>query len=95
MLFTDTTGCTAGDSHTPYGGTCIMGNQAIPAKVHKYGGSLCVLLVKQIRDALPWRAGDMVGLRVCGEKLMIERIALEKVAIIRTGEAQERTGEPF
>jgi len=72
-----------------------MGNQAIPAKVHKYGGSLCVILVKAIRDALPWRHGDVVGLRVCGEKLMIERIPLEKVAIIRTGEAQPYAADLF
>lgn len=66
----------------------MISNQAIPVKIHKFGGSLCVLLVKAVRDLLPWRAGDMVGIRVCGEKLMIERIPLEKIAIIRTGEAQ-------
>jgi antitoxin component of MazEF toxin-antitoxin module len=69
-----------------------MGNQAIPVKIHKFGGSLCVTLVKAVRDLLPWRAGDMVGVRVCGEKLMIERIPLEKIAIIRTGEAAEYVG---
>jgi hypothetical protein len=72
-----------------------MGNQAIPAKVHKYGGSLCVILVKAVRDLLPWRAGDMVGVRVCGEKLMIERIPLEKVAIIRSGEVQAQAASLF
>jgi hypothetical protein len=66
----------------------MISNQAIPARIHKFGGSLCVILVKDVRDLLNWRAGDMVGVRVCGEKLMIERIALEKVAIIRTGEPQ-------
>jgi antitoxin component of MazEF toxin-antitoxin module len=65
-----------------------MGNQAIPVKVHKYGGSLCIILVKAVRDLLTWRAGDMVGIRVCGDKLIVERIALERVAVIRTGEPQ-------
>lgn len=71
----------------------MISNQAIPVKVHKFGGSLCVILVKAIRDLLPWRAGDMVGVRVCGEKVVIERIALEKIAVIRTGEAQAHAAE--
>jgi len=65
-----------------------MSNQATPVRIHKFGGSLCVLLVKQIRDRLPWRAGDFVAARVCGDKLVIERLPLEKLATIRTGEAQ-------
>lgn len=70
-----------------------MGNQAIPVRLHKIGGSLAVVLVKAVRDLLPWRAGDVVGVRVCGEKLMIERIPLEHIAIIRTGETQARGDE--
>jgi len=64
----------------------MISNQATPVRIHKFGGSLCILLVKSIRELLPWRAGDFVGARVCGEKLIIERIHLEKVATIRTGE---------
>ena len=66
----------------------MISNQAVPVRIHKFGGSLCVLLVKAVRDLLPWRAGDFVGVRVCGEKVIIERLGLEKVATIRTGEAQ-------
>jgi len=72
-----------------------MSNQAIPVRVHKYGGSLCILLVKAIRDLLPWRAGDTVAVRVCGEKLMIERIPLERIAIVRTGEVQPHAATLF
>jgi antitoxin component of MazEF toxin-antitoxin module len=72
-----------------------MGNQAIPVRIHKYGGSLCVLLVKAVRDALPWRAGDFVAARVCGEKLVIERVPLEKMATIRTGEVQPYAADLF
>ena len=66
----------------------MISNQAIPVKIHKFGGSLCVLLVKAVRDLLPWRAGDTVAIRVCGEKVVIERIQLDKLAVIRTGETQ-------
>jgi hypothetical protein len=38
-------------------------------------------------EELRWRAGDYVAVRVTGDKIIIERIALEKAAIIRTGEA--------
>ena len=65
-----------------------MGAHAIPCRVHKRGGSLFVLLVKEVRDLLPWREGDFMAARVCGEKLILERIALDKMAVIRTGEAQ-------
>jgi len=65
-----------------------MSGRPIPCKVHRRGGSLCVLLVKEVRELLPWRAGDYVAVRVSGEKLVMERIPLEKAAIIRTGEVQ-------
>jgi hypothetical protein len=86
MRYTSATGGTVFDGHTPGGGIYVISNQAIPVRIHKYGGSLAILLVKQLRDLLPWRAGDFVAVRVCGEKLVIERLALEKSATIRTGE---------
>jgi antitoxin component of MazEF toxin-antitoxin module len=55
-------------------------------RVHKHGTSLCVLLTKQIRDSLTWRSGDKVAVRFAGEKLVLERVAIEKLALIRTGE---------
>ena len=93
MQITSRIGCIANVTRTPGGGTCMISNQAIPVRIHKFGGSLCVILVKTIRDLLPWRAGDFVAVRVCGEKVVIERLALEKAAIIRTGEAQPVAGE--
>jgi bifunctional DNA-binding transcriptional regulator/antitoxin component of YhaV-PrlF toxin-antitoxin module len=58
------------------------------AKINKYGGGLCLVLVKGVREVLPWRAGDFVAMRVVGDKLVVERLALENAARIRTGEAQ-------
>ena len=72
-----------------------MSAHAIPCKVHRRGGSLAIMLVREVRKLLPWRAGDIVGVRVCGEKLMIERIPLERIAVIRTGEAQPYAADLF
>lgn len=65
-----------------------MSAHAIPCKVHRRGGSLAIMLVRQVRELLPWRAGDVVGVRVCGDKLIVEKIPLDRIAVIRTGEPQ-------
>ena len=65
-----------------------MSGHPIPCLVQRRGNSLGITLAKRVREQLTWRAGDFVAVRVCGEKIVIERIAMEKVAIIRTGEAQ-------
>jgi len=70
-----------------------MSGQPIPCLVQRRGNSLGITLAKRVRDQLPWRAGDFVAVRVCGEKIVIERIALEKAAIIRTGEAQSQAAD--
>lgn len=49
---------------------------------------LAVALPKRLAEQLPWRRGDRVALRVAGEKLIVERLNLEPLARIRTGEAQ-------
>jgi len=54
-----------------------------------------VILVKQVMDQLPWQPGDLVAVRVCGEKLVIERVPLEQMAKIRTGEVQPYAGDLF
>jgi antitoxin component of MazEF toxin-antitoxin module len=58
----------------------------IPCLVQKRGNSLGITLAKRVRDQLTWREGDFVAVRVCGEKVIMERIPLEKAAILRTGE---------
>jgi hypothetical protein len=68
---------------------------AIPCRLQRRGHSLFVLLVKEVRQALPWRAGDFVGARVIGEKVILERITLENVAKIRTGEVEPHAASLF
>jgi antitoxin component of MazEF toxin-antitoxin module len=70
-----------------------MSGSPIPCLVQRRGNSLGITLAKRVRDQLTWRAGDFVAVRVCGEKVIIERIALEKAAIIRTGEAQPQAAD--
>lgn len=83
------------DGGTPCGSACAMSAHSIPCRLQKRGNSLFVLLVKEVRNALPWRPGDFVAARVCGEKLILERITLEKLATIRTGEVQPQAAGLF
>jgi antitoxin component of MazEF toxin-antitoxin module len=88
MHDTCTTGGVLVDGYTPCSVAYTMSGLPIPCMVHRRGNSLGITLAKQVRQQLPWRAGDFVAVRVIGEKIIIERIALEKSAIVRTGEAQ-------
>jgi antitoxin component of MazEF toxin-antitoxin module len=72
-----------------------MTNQAIPCKLHKHGNSLCIVLRRDVREQIPWRRDDVLAVRVAGEKLIIERIPLERMAILRTGEVQVRNESLF
>jgi hypothetical protein len=82
-------------NHTPSGGAYSMSAHSIPCRLQTRGNSLFVLLVKEVRNALPWRSGDFVAARVCGEKLILERITLEKLATLRTGELQPQASGAF
>jgi len=88
MHITSATGGTFYGGHTPYGVQCAMSAHAIPCKVHRRGGSLAIMLVREVRHLLNWRAGAVVGVRVCGDKLIVEKIPLDRIAVIRTGEPQ-------
>jgi antitoxin component of MazEF toxin-antitoxin module len=70
-----------------------MSANPIPCMVQRRGNSLGITLAKRVRDLLPWRHGDYVAVRVMGEKLVIERLALEKVSILRTGEPQTQAAD--
>ena len=72
-----------------------MNGHSIPCRIHRRGNSLFLLLVKEVRAQLPWRGGDFVAARVCGEKLIIERIALDKLATVRTGEVAPQAASLF
>jgi antitoxin component of MazEF toxin-antitoxin module len=59
-----------------------MRSDPIPCLVQKRGNSLGITLAKRVRDQLTWREGDFVAVRVCGKQVIMERIALEKAAIL-------------
>lgn len=75
-------------SYTPRGGTNAMSANPVPCLVHRRGNSLGITLAKEVRRLLSWRVGDFVAVRVLGDKVVIERIALEGMSRIRTGEPQ-------
>lgn len=65
-----------------------MSANPVPCLVQRRGNSLGITLAKEVRRLLSWRAGDFVAVRVLGDKVVIERIALEGLSRIRTGEPQ-------
>jgi antitoxin component of MazEF toxin-antitoxin module len=56
-------------------------------RVHKHGNALCVLITKSVREAILWRSGDKIAVRLAGAKVILERVPMEQLAILRTGEA--------
>jgi antitoxin component of MazEF toxin-antitoxin module len=53
------------------------------ARARKTGNSYGVVIPKQIWEALSWKSGDVIALRLAGEKLILERVALDKLAVLR------------
>jgi len=62
----------------------------VPTKLHQHGNGMCIRVNKAIRNLIPWQVGDTIAVRVAGEKLILERINLDALARIRTGEAVQR-----
>jgi bifunctional DNA-binding transcriptional regulator/antitoxin component of YhaV-PrlF toxin-antitoxin module len=52
--------------------------------------SRAVLLPKELAVSMGWNPGDRIACRMAGEKLILQRIALEELATIRTGEGEAR-----
>lgn len=67
-----------------------MLNPVHVSKVKKNGHSRYVVLPAPLVKHLSWRDGDSVAIRQAGDKLIIERVALEELAKIRTGEIEVR-----
>ena len=73
----------------------MTSGRPIPCKVYRNGGGIGVHLVREIVKDLDWHVGDTVAVRVVGDKLIIERVQLERLAIVRTGEPQNNAGSLF
>lgn len=56
--------------------------------LRKWGDSSALIIPKAVRAELTWRVGDMVAIRVAGDKVILERIPLEQLAKMRTGEPE-------
>lgn len=59
-------------------------------RIQKSGSGLGIHLTRKILEQFPVTLRDFVAARVCGEKLVLERIPMEQLAKIRTGEAEMR-----
>ena len=57
-------------------------------RIRTQGRAVYLLLPKNLLERMVWREGDHIALREAGEKLVCERVPLEKLAILRTGESQ-------
>ena len=60
-------------------------------RVCKWGRALCIVLPAPLLRDIVWRRDDRVAIRTAGEKLILERIPLEDLAKVRTGEATTTT----
>lgn len=57
------------------------------ARVVKIGRALYINLPAKVARECVLNAGDRVAVRIAGEKLVLERVQMEKLAVLRTGEA--------
>lgn len=55
-------------------------------RIIRYGRALYITFPKHTSEQLPWNPGDRVALRVAGEKIIVERVPMESLAKLRTGE---------
>jgi len=60
-----------------------MSSPLYMARYHKWGGSHAFPLPPKVRQALRLMPGDILGMRVYGAQLVIERIPTEGVAVPR------------
>ncbi len=82
--------CKTGDRHpSPEEGDRKVAVVEV-TRIQKSGSSLGIHLHKKILAQFPVNLRDVVAVRVCGEKLVIQRIAVEELAKIRTGEPEVR-----
>lgn len=56
------------------------------AHLKRFTRSFYLQLPKELLKQTNWSENDTIALRLCGEKLTAERVPLERLAVIRTGE---------
>jgi len=60
-----------------------MGSPLYMSKYRKWGGSHAFVVPPRIREALRLMDGDIVGMRLYGQQLVLERIPTEGIAVAR------------
>jgi len=60
-------------------------------KLGSHGTTMCVTINKTVRSWVPWRKGDVIAIRLAGEKLVLERVNLDALAKVKTGEVPTGT----
>ena len=59
----------------------VQANQPVNVtRTYKHGHSTYVLIPKQIHDLMQWNIGDVIAMRIAGEKLILQRVPLETMA---------------
>jgi len=65
-------------SRTPKGDTiCELG------RIQRTGASFCMIIPRAVCAALGWVFGDRVAIRQIGDVMVIERIPMERLALLR------------
>lgn len=63
-------------------------------RIQRAGGSNAVLIPLQMLRALGWSRGDRVAIRSIGNKLVLERIPLEQIALLRHADGFAHVPQP-
>lgn len=53
------------------------------SRLHQFGNSLAVVVPQRLLRVLCWKRGDRLCLRVIGDRVLIERIPMERLALLR------------
>ncbi len=75
----------------PYRGDDCIRHMPDVSRIRKNGAASYAVIPKHIMRRLDWANGDFVVIREAGDKLILERVPLEKLARIRTGEQEVRS----
>ena len=65
-------------------------NGAVTTRLFGQGNSTYSLWPKVVLRETGFKKGDTLVIRTAGEKVVIERIPMDKLGFLRTGEAEQR-----
>lgn len=71
------------------GSHAVEDNSVDLSRVHRFGTSCAVIIPQRLLRFLCWKRGDRLALRLHGDRILIERIPLERLALLRKPEEVE------